>query len=142
MPLHVACESKGIDPNLMELLLSGDEMRRDLDYMRQLLAELEEADDWQFHLLSVQGRPLKVDNKRAYHIMLLRDGGLLKEMAPGIFRMTAGGHDFLDHTRDQDVWDKSKQAMSKLKDHSLAMLTEVAKGFVRAKLIEYGVPLA
>lgn len=48
--------------------------------------------------------------------------------------MTAKGHDFLDHTRDETVWEKTKSAAGQAKDFSVKFLMEVAEGYVRAKL--------
>jgi len=44
---------EGSDDEIFWLLVrSGEEMRRDLDYMRGLLAELEASPRWQFQLLA------------------------------------------------------------------------------------------
>lgn len=110
-------------------------MQRDLDYMRKMLAELEASDEWQ-HAIGLFDEPGEGDEKRDYHVMLLRDEGFLERMQPGIYRMTARGHDFLDHTRDDTIWRKSKEAVARLKDHSISMLMDVAEGYVRAKLRE------
>lgn len=109
-------------------------MRRDWDYLREMLSELEEADEYLFPLGLSCG--LDSDTKQDYHVALATDEGLLLKTQPGIYRMTAKGHDFLDHTRDKDVWEKSKAAVGHLKNHSLTMLMNVAEGFVRAKLRE------
>ncbi|MFC3568385.1 DUF2513 domain-containing protein [Paracoccus simplex] len=110
-------------------------MKRDLDYMRQLLAELEASEQWQ-HEIGLSDDEDDLDEKRDYHVILLRDEGLLERIQPGIYRMTAKGHDFLDHTRDDTIWSKSKETVSTLKDHSISMLMSVAEGYVRAKLRE------
>lgn len=110
-------------------------MRRDLDYLRRLLSELEASDEWQ-HVIGLFDEPGEGDAKRDYHVMLLRDEGFLERMQPGIYRMTAKGHDFLDHTRDEGIWQKSKEAAGKLKDHSISMLMQLAEGYVKAKLRE------
>ena len=105
-------------------------MKRDLDYLRSLLAGLEASDEWQ-HVIGLSDEPGDYDAKREYHVLLLRDEGFLERMQPCIYRMTAKGHDFLDHTRDETIWEKSKATVDKLKDHSISMLAEVAKGYVR-----------
>ena len=128
------CESMPYDPKLAVLILLEGEMRRDLDYLRNMLAELEEADEYIFPL-GLSGGP-GGDPKLDYHVALATDEGLLLKTQPGIYRMTAKGHDFLDHTRDKDVWEKSKTAVGHLKNHSITMLMNVAEGFVRAKLRE------
>lgn len=110
-------------------------MKRDLDYMRSFLAELEASDEWQ-HVIGLFDEPGECDARQDYHVMLLRDEGFLERIQPGIYRMTAKGHDFLDHTRDETIWEKSKDTVGKLKDHSITMLMNVAEGYVRAKLRE------
>ena len=112
------------------------DMRRDMDYMRQILADLEASDEWLFHLLPAQSRPLKVDRKREYHIRLLADQGLIRAEGAGTFRMTARGHDFLDHTRDATVWEKTKNAARESGDYSVSLMMDVARGYVRARLRE------
>lgn len=130
-----SCESLIRDPMLGRLLARGAGMKRDLDYMRQLLAELEASEQWQ-HEIGLSDDEDDLDEKRDYHVILLRDEGLLERIQPGIYRMTAKGHDFLDHTRDDTIWSKSKETVSTLKDHSISMLMSVAEGYVRAKLRE------
>ncbi len=130
-----ACESLVYDPMLSRIISGGISMKRDLDYLRSFLAELEASDEWQ-HVIGLFDQPGQGDEKRDYHVMLLRDEGFLERMQPGIYRMTAKGHDFLDHTRDETIWEKSKETVAKLKDHSISMLMSVAQGYVRAKLRE------
>lgn len=126
------CQSMPYDPKLAGWIRREGEMRRDLDYLREMLGELEASDEWQFGL----GYDDESDDKRDYHVELCVDEGLLLKLQPGIYRMTAKGHDFLDHTRDKDIWDKSKAAMGHIKDHSISMLMRVAEGYVRVKVRE------
>jgi len=106
-----------------------------MDYLRQMLLDLEAEDDW-LHTFGLFERPGEADTKRDYHVTLLCDEGLLQKTQPGVYRMTSKGHDFLDYTRDQRIWDKSKAAVGQLKNHSITMLMSVAEGFVKAKLRE------
>lgn len=128
------CESLRIDPIIARLLAVEVEMRRDDDYLRELLAKLEASEEWQ-HLLGFDDSP-GGDPKLDYHVVLLEDEGFLKRLQPGVYRMTAKGHDFLDHTRDSGIWARAKEASSKIGDHSVTTLMKVAEGMVLAKLRE------
>lgn len=110
-------------------------MQRDMDYLRQMLLDLEGDDDW-LHTFGMYDKPGEGDAKRDYHVTMLCDEGLLQKTQPGVYRMTSKGHDFLDHTRDQHIWNKSKAAVGQLKNHSITMLMSVAEGYVKAKLRE------
>lgn len=62
------CESIVADPKLIALLRLEGEMRRDLDYMRQMLLDMEASDEWQHEL----GLDDDDDPVRDYHVILLR----------------------------------------------------------------------
>lgn len=132
---NTICESRPFDPKVALLLKLEGEVKRDLDYMRDLLTRLEESDDWQ-HDLGFTDEP-DDESVLDYHVRLLEDEGFLLMLQPGVYRMTSKAHDFLDHTRDKDIWEKSKQAVAHLKDHSISMVVSVAEGYVRQKIIEY-----
>lgn len=129
------CESLQVDPIIARLLAGGVRMRRDDDYLRDLLAKLEASDEWQ-HMLGFDDELGGGDQKLDYHVVLLEDEGLLKRLQPGIYRMTAKGHDFLDHTRDSGIWASAKATTAKIGDHSITTLMKVAEGMVMARLRE------
>ncbi|MCJ8138575.1 DUF2513 domain-containing protein [Falsirhodobacter halotolerans] len=138
--IDMACESSPTDPMLIRLLEGSGTVQRDLDFMRQILADMEASQEW-LHPIGHDDNPPGGREKHDYHVLLLADEGFLQRMQPGIFRMTAKGHDFLDNTRDSGIWRASKAALSGFGSHSVTMLMNVAEGYVRQKLIENGVPL-
>ncbi len=83
-------------------------MRRDNDYLRDLLREMVEDDDY----LHALGGALEDDDgeKREYHLDLLVDAGLLQESNSGVYRVTNYGQDFYALTLKSDVWEKAKNA--------------------------------
>lgn len=128
------CESLRIDPIIAPLLAVEADMRRDDDYLRELLAKLEASEEW-LHPLGFHEGP-GGDPKLAYHVCILEDEGFLKRMQPGVYRMTSKAHDFLAVTADKDIWEKSKAAVAHMKDHTVNMLLKVAEGMAMAKLRE------
>ena len=97
-------------------------MKRDLDLIRILLAEIEKNND-----------PTKTCTVRAegyapvviaYHLKLLKDGGLVvardcsteSQMDYRPKSLTWAGHEFLDAVRNETIW---RQVMAKLKDQGL-----------------------
>lgn len=129
------CESMPYDPMLAVLLRAEDDVRRDDDYLRKMLSDMEASTEW-MHYISGSDAPGDSEDKAMFHAKLLEDEGLLQRITPGIYRMTARGHDFVAATADDTVWERSKQAVGHLKQHSVRMLLEVAEGYVRVKLRE------
>lgn len=108
-------------------------MRRDDDYLRDMLRAMEASDDW-LHLVGYEEDQVAAD-KSLFHAKLLCDEGFLEEVRPcSEYRMTNKGHDFVATTRDDKIWGKTKAALSKLGGHSVTMLFQVAEGYARAKL--------
>ena len=113
-------------------------MRRDNDYLRDLLREMVEDDDY----LHALGGALEDDEKREYHLDLLVDAGLLQESNSGVYRVTNYGQDFYALTLKSDVWEKAKNAAAAVGGGTLQVLFSVAEGYVKQKLVELGVPLS
>ena len=95
-------------------------MKRDLDLIRLILLEVEKNPDPQAWIDPELERyePEQI----SYHIMLLDQAGLVEgwnRSAIGIFRwsvrnLTWRGHEVLEASRDQDVWQKTKNRLSDL----------------------------
>ncbi len=115
-------------------------MRRDDDYLRDLLLELEASDQWEHMGGIVMGSPPEEMN-RHFHLLLLRDADMLEEMHEDVFRITNAGYDFLALTRDTAAWQATKSAARHLAGASIQMLYRIAEGIALRKLTELGVPI-
>jgi hypothetical protein len=88
-------------------------MKRDVDLIRQLLLEIErQGPDCSVDVLR-NGAPPEADERTRYHVRLLVDAGLVKEIdrAAGGFacvRLTNAGHEFLDLCRSGARWREAK----------------------------------
>lgn len=67
-------------------------MKRDVDYMIELLRRFEE--DENYFLLFPQ--TLDMDQNEYQHVQLLCDDGLVQQVSDSGYRITGSGHDFLD----------------------------------------------
>ena len=87
-------------------------MKRDLNLVREILLQLED----QGHVGEIVGR---TSQEVAYHVSLLEDAGLVTQdlytnmyldnsLLEGI-RITWSGHEFLDASRSDPIWEKAKQ---------------------------------
>ena len=83
-------------------------MRRDMDLIRYILIQTE------------SGQPIERDHKEVvYHIALLNDAGLVEAVITNdevgipnnarILRLTWQGHEFLDASRNNKIWQAVKQ---------------------------------
>lgn len=129
------------DPSF-EALLMGDHMERDDDYLRELLQEMEAADEWMHaSLLAISSEPDEL--KRHFHILLLVDAGFLAPMteAAHTFRITNAGHDFLALSRSNVAWEVAKTAVRHLGGASVQMLYRALEGYAMHKMAEAGVLL-
>ncbi|TWT46805.1 DUF2513 domain-containing protein [Botrimarina hoheduenensis] len=88
-------------------------MKRDLDLARQLLADIEaQAADCAVNALR-PGLAAEADEQVRYHVRLLIDAGLLKEVdrsAGGVpcVRLTHAGHEFLELAASESRWREAK----------------------------------
>lgn len=131
------------DETFWALIQKGTDMKRDDDYLRELLLELEAGDDWMHLSVQTLGDSAE-EAKRHFHILMLMDAGFLAPMTAKMqtFRITNTGHDFLAMIRSDDAWSKVKATGSKLGGASVQMLYRIAEGYARQKLADLGVPLA
>ena len=96
-------------------------MKRDMELIRQILHKAEALG---FHNDEPPApyRAKTVDE--AYQIALMQDAGLVVAGSPttiaggipyeeSIIRLTWAGHDFLDSTRDSNIWNKAKEQVLK-----------------------------
>lgn len=117
-------------------------MRRDDDLIRKLMLDFEAQDDPLLdHLITWDTDD--EDERVYYHLKLLTDAGFLVESGQhgGVFRMTNAGHDFCAAIRDDTIWNKTKAASASVAGVGLGVTKDIAVGYLRARLIELGIPL-
>ena len=114
-------------------------MKRDMDLARSILQEIEKASydgSWvDVHI------PDHSDQEIVYHVMLLNEAGLIEaidlssadgpEWKPR--RLTWEGHEFLEASRDENVWQEAKRIMAEkgggfVFELGKQLLIELAKG--------------
>jgi hypothetical protein len=88
-------------------------MKRDVDLIRQLLFDIErQGAECQLDALR-NGAVQEIDDRVRYHVRLLIDAGLAKEIdrtttGQPCVRLTNAGHEFLDLCRDESRWREAK----------------------------------
>ena len=68
-------------------------MKRDVDYMIDLLREFEHDKS----RIRLYPKVYGMDEKQFHHLELLCDEGMVAQVSDSGFRITKWGHDFLDH---------------------------------------------
>lgn len=90
-------------------------MKRNMDLARAILLAIEESDSVVgFLRFTISGA---TDAEVSYHVMLLHEAGLIEAHdASGMNahqwfpeRLTWAGHEFLDASRDETMWNKAKK---------------------------------
>jgi hypothetical protein len=124
-------------------------MKRDLNLVRQMMLALES--DKRLNGGSTQRLfanqlfdiPDRDDDELAYHLMLIIDEGWLEaaySRPAGNFdvsRLTADGHDFVESTRNPDVWQKTKSTMKAGGAETLRLAWDIAKSVVRSEIARH-----
>ena len=91
-------------------------MRRDPELIKSILSKIEECDTYnQFLIINIDGYS---DNEINYHILLLREAGLIIVGETATFgnpynapmRLTWEGHEFLGLAKNNNAWNKMKSA--------------------------------
>ncbi|KQI69198.1 hypothetical protein AN189_06430 [Loktanella sp. 3ANDIMAR09] len=118
-------------------------MKRSLDLIREILIAIEDYEPERISSLQTLS-PKDFSGTEAenyHHIKMLRDAGLIdlagQPLLSGDFPisgMTMSGHDFLDAIRDQGVWDKTKNRLSKAGGWTLDLVLAVAKEELKRRL--------
>ena len=103
-------------------------MKRDNDYMRQLLLKYEAQDSY----LIVAVKELDGGNdKLLHHVDLLCDAGLVTPLNDHVYRLTNQGHDFLEAIRNETIWKKTNDVIVKAGGQAtLEIFMRVATGFL------------
>ncbi len=112
-------------------------MKRDDDYLRELLFRMESEDDYDFANVET----LSMDNetrKERYHLLLMEDAGLITQLSSegSFFRLTNNGHDYISAIRDDTVWNRTKKVAADAGVTTLGVMFEIAVGFGKKKVAE------
>jgi len=108
-------------------------MKRDDDYLRQILFDAEESDDAMV-LVAPDFKNSDKEEKFYHHVDLLCDAGLFAWKGEHAVRLTNSGHDFLAAVRDDTVWRKTKEGAEKVGGLSLGMIRDLALCYVKAEV--------
>jgi hypothetical protein len=117
-------------------------MKRDMDLIRELLLHIEADDGYDgsgYGPVKAKelGRPANVV---LYHMSLLADAKFVSVVnwlahgEPLIRGLTWEGHEFLDDTRDPEIWRKTKARAKAVTNVGARLLWEIAKAELKAKL--------
>lgn len=116
-------------------------MRRDDELIRRLMLDFEASDDALLTHIYDDVEDADEHEREYWHLRLLADSGLLEQTSPSVFRMTSAGHDFCAAIKDDTIWRKTREASTAVAGVSLSMMKDIGLAYLRARLIEVGVPL-
>lgn len=128
-------------------------MRRDMDLIRELMLRLEDLKIPGMGVTTVQpgAHGFAVEghsrDEVAYHLDQIKLSGFIEQgsMRPaygiGFRCLTPKGHDFIDSVREPKVWTETKTRAEKVGGWTVGILTDIAKGYLKAKAAEHGIPL-
>lgn len=116
-------------------------MKRDINLARAILLRIEEDDRLDGANCFV-GCEFEMEGHSAdevtYHFLLLLDAGFLignyESGIPVVSRLSWQGCEFLDDTRDPEIWDKTKERAKSLGGIGAAFIWELAKSEIKKKL--------
>ncbi|NOJ41383.1 DUF2513 domain-containing protein [Bradyrhizobium australiense] len=124
-------------------------MKRDLDLIREIMLALENSPQlngrasWEGYASEFAKLEGHDDDELAYHMMLIIDEGWIEGeywRTSGKFaltRITADGHDFLDSTRQPDIWAKAKSIAKSRGAETLRFAWDIAKSIVNAEITRH-----
>ncbi|WP_417261238.1 DUF2513 domain-containing protein [Celeribacter sp.] len=110
-------------------------MKRDDEYLRELLLKYEADDDYLFVVGGVMG-PDEEELKEEYHVQLACDAGLMVETNRSTYRLSSQGHDYIDAVRSDTVWNKTKEGAAKVGGMTLGMMKDLAIAYVKQEAAE------
>ena len=97
-------------------------MKRDDDFLRELLFKIEEAENGFGY-----ERTMGEDSKKLDHLELLCDKGFICQRATHVYRLTSDGHDFINAIRDDGTWKKTKDAFADIAKKGGQVTLEIIK---------------
>ena len=113
-------------------------MKRDMDLIRAILLEMEQAPSRDIKIHARGYSPEQI----AYHLKLLKQAGLIEAIDQTNFdglafiptSLTWQGHEFLEATRNEGVWQKLK---AELKDRGLSIPFKLVEELATKITAEY-----
>ena len=115
-------------------------MKRDNDYLRDLLFKIESNDGYLIFVPLTFGMSDEQQNEY-YHVQLLCDAGYLvtlRETENSGYRLTSQGHDFIDTIRDKGIWEKTKAAVTETGGNAtIEILKTLAHEFLKKKVADH-----
>ncbi|MCR9067822.1 MAG: DUF2513 domain-containing protein [Rhodobacteraceae bacterium] len=109
-------------------------MKRDNEYLREMLIGFEDADD-QYIMAAEYIRMPPEEAKRLYHIRLASDAGLVVETGSSVYRLTNQGHDYIAAIRDEGVWQQTRAVVADTGGEiTLDLMKKLAVGFLKTKI--------
>lgn len=121
-------------------------MKRDMDLVRDILIKIEADPAFNGnHARGVSAVSMGIteytDQEVIYNAVQLVEAGYLEgnvRMAHAgqviVTKLTWRGHEYLDATRDPDIWEKTKAKAKSVTSVGVGMLLEIAKAEIKAKL--------
>ena len=126
-------------------------MKRDMELCRKALFAIEEQYvDTAIYGLNIEGYTIE---QVAYHCKILYDAGLISDYEAefadnqiwyfAVGSLTWDGHEFLDKIREDTIWNKTKDIITKkglpmvldvVKDVAQAVITSMTKGAIEAMM--------
>ncbi|MCH8343927.1 MAG: DUF2513 domain-containing protein [Planctomycetes bacterium] len=113
-------------------------MKRDMDFVRHILQVIEKRNPEASNPgVDVEGRS---KNEVHHHLLIMQDKGLVEDVRQTsdsaiCTRMTWDGHEFLEQTRDPDVWKEVKEtAVKTTKSLSWLAITTALSAWVTSKI--------
>ncbi len=110
-------------------------MKRDDDYIRKLLLDMEASDDLYLHIY-LPHNMAPDEEKMHQHAELLCDAGFFEAVKKGVYRMTNHGHDYLAVIRSDSAWGKTKKGAAKIGGASLGIMKDIAIAYVKQEASE------
>ena len=115
-------------------------MKRDNDYLRNLLFKIESNDGYLIFAPLTFGMSDE-QQKEYYHVQLLCDAGYLvklRDTENSGYRLTSQGHDFIDTIRDIGIWEKTKEAVAETGGNAtLEIFKTLAHGLLKKKVANH-----
>jgi hypothetical protein len=127
--------------NLLKAGYKSENMKRDMDLVRDLLIEMDN-DPQLDGLRWVPGENIAIKDHSAeeiaYHLSMLIEAGYVAGKTtmnmPVINKLTWQGHELLDDIRDPDIWTKTKERAKGVAGIGVTLIWEIAKGELKKKL--------
>ena len=137
MPAWYYGDTLPLPRGIIALLRQGvvrETMRKDDDYLRELLFELEAADAW-VHYIDCHEDDAE-SCKRYYHALLLADAGALAVSGPNLdsFRIRDQGYTLIGVMRDETAWRKLRSVARAAGARGVVALVAAAEAYAVAQM--------